>query len=115
MNRKTAPPKVASAQVIIEFAQDNGLKIHPGQDPEKWAVLLKKKGGRCPCVPSRDHCPCEFVLEDIAQLGRCRCGLFCNDGYIEEYNRLRGRRANSDGRKSKTKVLDEALQPGVSP
>lgn len=92
MNRDPAPPKVASAQAIIQFTQDNGLKIHPGQDPEKWAKLLIKNGGHCPCVPSRDHCPCEFVLEDVAELGRCRCGLFCNDAYIKEYNRLTGGR-----------------------
>ena len=73
---------------IVKFAQDNNLKIHPGQEPLKFADLVLKKGGACPCVPGRNHCPCEFVLEDIQELGRCRCGLFCNDAYIEEYNRL---------------------------
>ena len=64
---------------IIRVVQDNNLKIHPGQEPLKWADLVIKKGGVCPCVPGRDHCPCEFVLEDVKELGRCRCGLFCND------------------------------------
>ncbi len=73
---------------IIMVAQENNLKIHPGQEPLKWADLVIKKGGICPCVPGRDHCPCELVLEDIKELGRCRCGLFCNDAYIEEYNGL---------------------------
>jgi hypothetical protein len=73
---------------IVKFAQDNKLKIHPGQEPLKWADLLIKRRGHCPCVRDRDHCPCDFVLEDIKELGRCRCGLFCNDAYIEEYNRL---------------------------
>jgi len=73
---------------IVKFAQDNNLKIHPGQEPLKFAELVLKKGGVCPCVPGRNHCPCEFVLDDIKELGRCRCGLFCNDAYIEEYNRL---------------------------
>lgn len=73
---------------IVKFAQDNNLKIHPGQEPLKWGDLVLRKGGACPCVPGRNHCPCEFVLSDIRELGRCRCGLFVNDTYIEEYNRL---------------------------
>jgi len=75
------------AEDIIRFARDNNLEIHPGQDPLKWADLVIKKGG-CPCVPGRNHCPCEFVLEDIKDINRCRCGLFVNGAYIEEYNRL---------------------------
>jgi len=85
------------AESIIKFAQDNDLEIHPGQDPLKWADLVIKKGG-CPCVPGRNHCPCEFVLEDMKETdhrsppfsprNRCRCGLFCNQAFIEEYNRL---------------------------
>ena len=80
------------AERIIKFAQDNNLKIHPGQEPLKWADLLIKKGGHCPCVPTRDHCPCDFVLEDIKELGRCRCGLFCNDAFIKLYNDLNAKR-----------------------
>ena len=75
------------AAAIVKFAQENNLSIHPGQEPLKWADLVIKKGG-CPCVPGRPHCPCEFVLEDIKELGRCRCGLFCNETYIIQYNNL---------------------------
>ena len=78
------------AEAITKFAQDNNLKIHPGQEPLKWADLVIKHQG-CPCVPGRNHCPCEFALEDIRELGRCRCGLFANDAFIEEYNRLRAK------------------------
>ena len=76
---------------IVKFTRDKGLQIHPGQEPLKWADLVLKNGG-CPCVPTRKQCPCEFVLEDIKELGRCRCGLFCNDAYLKEYNRLIGDR-----------------------
>lgn len=72
---------------IIKFAQDNNLQIHPGQEPLKWGDLVIKKGG-CPCVPGRNWCPCDFVLDDLKELNRCRCGLFVNGAYIEEYNRL---------------------------
>jgi len=75
------------AQSIIKFANGNGLQLHPGQEPLKWADLVIKKGG-CPCVPGRSECPCKFVLEDIKEINRCRCGLFVNGAYIEEYNRL---------------------------
>ena len=76
------------AQAITKFAADNNLKIHPGQEPLKWGQLVMSKGG-CPCVPDRSECPCDFVLDDIKEINRCRCGLFCNDGYLEEYNKLR--------------------------
>lgn len=91
--------QIATAEEIIKFAEDNGIKIHPGQDPEKWEQLLIKKEGHCPCVPNRDHCPCEFVMGDIKELGRCRCGLFCNDAYIKEYNRLSISRRNRSTRR----------------
>ena len=29
---------------ILKFAQDNKLKIYPGQEPLKWADLLIKRG-----------------------------------------------------------------------
>lgn len=76
------------AENIVKFAKDNNLKIHPGQEPLKWADLVIRRGGHCPCVPGRDHCICDFVQEDIRELGRCRCGLFCNSAYIDEFNRL---------------------------
>jgi len=78
---------------IVKFAQDNNLKIHPGQEPLKWGDLVIRKGGGCPCVPSRkDGCPCNFALEDIKELGRCRCGLFCNAAYVKLYNDLNAKR-----------------------
>ena len=85
------------AAEIMEFARVNELQLHPGQDPLKHADLVIRKGGVCPCVPGRDHCPCREALNDIAEIDRCRCGLFVNGAYIDEYNRLvaerdRGRR-----------------------
>ena len=88
------------AERIIKFAQDNNLKIHPGQEPLKWGDLLIKRGGHCPCVRDRDHCPCEFVLEDIKESNCCRCGLFVNDAYIKVYN---GLTAQLKGRKKWTR------------
>lgn len=75
-------------QGITKFAEKNGLHIHPGQDPAKWAELVLVKGG-CPCVPGRNSCPCANALEDIKAQGRCRCGLFANDGYLENYHSLK--------------------------
>ncbi len=86
--QKTGMDRETIAENIIKFAQANKLKIHPGQDPLKWADLVIKRGGHCPCVPGRDHCPCEFALEDIKRLNRCGCGLFVNGAYIEEFNQL---------------------------
>ena len=85
MSQQLLMDRETIAAAIIKFAQDNNLQIHPGQEPLKWGDLVIKKGGVCPCVPGRDQCPCEFALEDIKEINRCRCGLFCNDAYLEEY------------------------------
>ena len=82
LNRETI------ATTLIDFAKTHNLQFHPGQEPLKWADLLIKKGGGCPCVPGRAECPCRFVLDDLNKLNRCRCGLFVNDTYINEFNRL---------------------------
>lgn len=72
---------------IVKFTEDNNLKIHPGQEPLKWADLVITKGG-CPCVPGRNECPCSLAIDDIKELNRCRCGLLVNGAYIKEYNQL---------------------------
>jgi len=97
LNRETI------AERIIKFAQGNNLKIHPGQEPLKWADLVIKHGGHCPCVPSRHSCPCAFAKEDIREEGCCRCGLFVNDSYLENYNSLKN--------KAKSRKKDQAAVP----
>ncbi|MBA7536201.1 hypothetical protein ES705_28464 [subsurface metagenome] len=92
MTKQALADRETIAASIIKFTQNNGLLIHPGQEPLKWADLVIKHNGGCPCVRNRPRCPCEFVLEDIKELGRCRCGLFCNDAYIREYNALNAAR-----------------------
>lgn len=86
------------AESIIKFAERSKLHIHPGRDPYKWADQVLIVGG-CHCVPGRSSCPCAFVMEDIKELGRCRCGLFANDDYLENYNSL-----NSRAKRKKEKV-----------
>jgi len=99
-NRQALKQSETITADIVKFAQDNDLKIHPGQGPLKWRHLVVKKGGVCPCVPGRNRRPCDFVLSDIRKLGRCRCGLFVNDTYIEEYNRLLAERKSKKGLRS---------------
>ena len=97
--------KVASD--IEAFARENDLQLHPGQSSPSWARLVEEHNG-CPCVPDRKECPCAFVLEDIEELGRCRCGLFCNGRYLREYTRLIGqRKGNRRGRKGEGRVPQE--------
>ena len=86
------------AKSIIKFAERSKLQLHPGRDPYVWADLVIEKGG-CPCVPGRTSCPCAFVKEDVEKEGRCACGLFATDAYIENYNYL-----NSEAKKKRGKV-----------
>jgi len=91
------------AESIIKFAERTNLRLHPGRDPYVWADLVIKKGG-CPCVPGRNSCPCAFVKEDIKEDGRCACGLFANDAYIENYNSLK-----SDAKSKKGNAVSEPI------
>lgn len=111
MTEQTLADRETIAANIVKFAQDNGFQIHPGQEPLKWADLVLVKGG-CPCVPSRRHCPCAFAKEDIKELGRCRCGLFTNDAYIENYNSLQGEAKKKRGKVEAAPVF--AMLPAMN-
>jgi len=93
------------AEGIIKYAGKNSLHIHPGQDPYAWAELVLEKGG-CPCVTGRNSCPCAFVKEDIKELGRCRCGLFTDDSYLDTYNSLQIQAKNKKKNASADHVLN---------
>ena len=89
-NRTMDRTREQIAESIIKFADRSKLHIHPGRDPYQWAELVLVAGG-CPCVPGRTSCPCAFVMEDIGKEGCCRCGLFANDSYLDNYNSLTSR------------------------
>lgn len=73
---------------IKGFAEAHDLHILPGHDIVKWAEIVIEGGG-CPCVPSRKGaCPCKYALNDIKENHCCRCHLFVDGEYLEEYNRL---------------------------
>ena len=99
------------AESIIKFAERSKLHIHPGRDPHEWATQVLIAGG-CPCVPGRPSCPCAFVKEDIEQFGRCRCGLFTNDNYLENYNSLKGEAKKKRGKVEAAPVL--AMLPAMN-
>ncbi|MBA7593447.1 hypothetical protein ES703_00367 [subsurface metagenome] len=99
------------AKSIVKFADQNKLHIHPGQDPNDWATQVLLAGG-CPCVPGRTSCPCAFVKEDIEKFGRCRCGLFTDDNYLENYNSLKGETKKKRGKVEAAPVF--ALLPAMN-
>ncbi len=99
------------AKSIIKFAELNKLRIHPGRDPYTWADQVLIAGG-CPCVPGRPSCPCAFVKEDMEEFGRCRCGLFASDTYMENYNALKGEVKKKRGKVEVAPVF--ALLPAMN-
>lgn len=99
------------AESIIKFAERSKLHIHPGRDPYDWADQVLIAGG-CPCVPGRPSCPCAFVKEDIKELGRCRCGLFADDNYLENYNSLKGEAKKKKGKVEAAPVF--AMLPAMN-
>lgn len=73
-----------------EYAKKNGFRLNPDEKSVTRVIngLLeneKKKGKRyCPCRrlsgnledDAKKVCPCAYHKEEIAQDGRCYCGLF---------------------------------------
>ncbi len=110
-NRTMDRTREQIAKSIIKYAELNKLQLHPGQDPYAWADLVLKEGG-CPCVPGRHSCPCAFVKEDIKEFDRCRCALFVNDTYIENYNALKGEAKKKRGKVEATPVF--AMLPAMN-
>lgn len=45
-----------TAEMLIAFADANGLRIMSHRDPEKWAEKINKNNGLCPCGK---ECPCD--------------------------------------------------------
>lgn len=45
-----------TAEMLIAFADANGLRIMSHRDPEKWAEKINKNNGMCPCGK---ECPCD--------------------------------------------------------
>ena len=63
-------------QDLIRWKKAHNLFIHPAHTIDSFARLVEKRGGGCPCVPSRDFCPCEESLIEIKTQGWCGCHFF---------------------------------------
>jgi len=79
---------MVTKEKMIEFANKNGLYIHP-QVVRHWDEWLERTNvlGHCPCSPKRPECPCPQCVEEVrkSRRGACTCTVFCNDNYIETY------------------------------
>ncbi len=59
---------------LAAFAQEHGLLL---PKPECLNAHIERylSVGHCPCVETRDSCPCDEALSDIEEMGRCECGI----------------------------------------
>ena len=62
------------ADELTEFARAHGLLL-PNPECLKAHTAKYVALGHCPCVESRDACPCEQALSDVDSMGRCKCGI----------------------------------------
>ncbi len=67
-----------ATKIIVAIAKINGMTIHPaiGYDYFVGNLLLL---GHCACVPGREHCPCPESVYEVAEEGKCKCGLYWKD------------------------------------
>ncbi|MCK9600849.1 MAG: hypothetical protein M0R06_17540 [Sphaerochaeta sp.] len=62
---------------MLDFARDNNLVITPaGYD---YFVDNYLEFGHCVCDKTRPVCPCPQALEDVKEIGHCKCRLFFRD------------------------------------
>jgi hypothetical protein len=65
------------SEVVLElagFARTHGLML-PNAECLKMHAARCVELGHCPCVESREACPCDEVLSDVEKMGRCECGI----------------------------------------
>lgn len=68
---------------IKEFANEHKLLL---ADPHAIEAHIAHylAMGHCPCVLSRNKCPCSEALGDIERSGQCACGIFVSSQWIDK-------------------------------
>lgn len=70
---------------LLNFAMSHGFVINP--IGHKYYTDGFRKFGCCPCDETRLLCPCEQAVDEITNLGKCKCQLFWRDykAYLDTY------------------------------
>ena len=63
---------------IVSFAKQNDFVVNPllGFD---YFVKHYLEDHHCACAPERKVCPCPESLQEVATIGKCKCGLYFKD------------------------------------
>jgi len=99
-------------EILRKFASSTGHKLNPDEKHLRLVIegllMNKKRFGyaSCPCrvadgVLELDKdiiCPCTYREPDLAEYGRCLCGLYVTDEYISG---VKGHTSFPDRRKIK--------------
>ncbi|MBN1152211.1 MAG: hypothetical protein JXA58_03275 [Dehalococcoidia bacterium] len=59
---------------LAAFAKEHRLML-PNGSCLKAHIERYLTVGHCPCVETRDSCPCDEALSDVEEMGRCECGI----------------------------------------
>ena len=71
---------------LKKYALEHGLFIQPRKDILEHCNKVNKNG-HCPCALWRKSCPCEYVEEDLKNMGNsCKCTFFVNESYLIKFN-----------------------------
>lgn len=78
--KKKKPSSEASRAAgikLVEFARDNKMVITPaGMAYYIESVLMFNC---CPCAKERLSCPCPESVNEVKEIGHCKCHLFWRD------------------------------------
>jgi hypothetical protein len=67
--------KKVAATIIVTFAKRNSFVINPLLG---YGYFLKHymEDHHCACAPERKVCPCPESIKEVADKGKCKCGLY---------------------------------------
>ena len=99
---------------VTEFLHDHkNVTLNTQWDNVHFMKNVARLKGRCPCVPTRPECPCEFALNEVVKDGKCKCGLFIRKYSIYYIDSVEGDDANDGLSKSSPwKTLSHAYEQG---
>ena len=97
---------------LLNFAQENGLNVHPTNPLDQHVERVNTGNGACPCDPEHRTCPCEEAISDCNDTTKpekercCTCRVFVSTDYVDAWGY-----GSTPNKKSKGKKTIVTAQP----
>ena len=107
---------------LIDFAEQNGLYLHPTNPIDDHIARVNAGNGACPCDPNNRTCPCDEAITDSNDPNRpekercCTCRVLVSQDYLESwgYGGSGSKKKKGPKRVVEARPIIEEPPPGVS-